>query len=536
MSLFKIQFKAIALTILIPHAVLAESLSVEQRLNQLEENAKSTNVKLKETENQLKTALQELSIYKNKENKTRTHFVDTDIPTHAQVARPIDRIQKQVAEEKSQPTTLRPADMNIKELSKAIEDEIGFSFHGYFRTGWGTSSNGSPETWAVGSLGRFGNEHGSWYDLMFSQKLYDQDGRTAKAIVLMDGNVGEGYVKEPFNSDSENMMQFSDIYLTTKGFITAIPDATLWVGRHKLRAQEFKMLDFSYHKGSIASGVGIEDIPLGKGTLAIGLGREDLDNYSKDRTATQSVNTNSLDVRLRKFPLAKNTTWDFYGRYAMANKSDGQSSSQDDGEYYKMKDAWLLTGIINNKLSRDGFTEYSMQAANNSFASSFAKIYDASANYGTSRYYYGEHTNGNAWRIGEQGEFYPTDNVIIAHTLLLSAGHDVYSYDTGSHTDFKSVRAVVRPAYIFNQYNQTGIELGYFNQVNSNDGVKRKESGVKTTLYHALKVGTSAFKSNLEIRFYGSWLKVLDNGIDDFTFTDDKKDQLSIGVQTELSW
>ncbi|SSH29691.1 carbohydrate porin [Klebsiella pneumoniae] len=524
--------------------VWAQSLSVEQRLSLLEQNAKNTEGKLQTTEDKLQKALHELAIYKKKEKKTNhvtaanPALLNPAVDTHAQVARPIEKIQQQEAEAKpkTKNSTRRPADMNIKELSKAIEDEIGFSFHGYFRSGWGTASNGSPQSWAIGSLGRFGNEHGSWYDLLFSQKLYDQDGRTAKAIVLMDGNVGETYVKEPFDSTSENMMQFSDIYVTTKGFISAIPDATFWVGRHKLRAQEFKMLDFSYHKGAIASGVGIEDIPLGKGTLAIGLGREDLDNYSKDRTTTQAVNTNSLDVRLRKFPLTTNTTWDLYGRYAMANKSDGQSSSQNDGEYYKMKDAWLLTGIINNKLSRDGFTEYSMQVANNSFASSFAKIYDASSNFGTGRYYYGDHTNGIAWRFGEQGEFYPVDNVIVAHTLLFSGGNDVYSYETGAHTDFKSVRAVVRPAYIFNKYNQTGIELGYFNQQNNNNGLKTHESGVKTTLYHALKLGSSAFNSKFEIRFYGTWLKVLDNGIDEFTFTDEKKDQFSVGVQTELFW
>lgn len=194
--------------------VWAQSLSVEQRLSLLEQNAKNTEGKLQTTEDKLQKALHELAIYKKKEKKTNhvtaanPALLNPAVDTHAQVARPIDKIQQQKAEAKpkTKNSTRRPADMNIKELSKAIEDEIGFSFHGYFRSGWGTASNGSPQSWAIGSLGRFGNEHGSWYDLLFSQKLYDQDGRTAKAIVLMDGNVGETYVKEPFDSTSENMI------------------------------------------------------------------------------------------------------------------------------------------------------------------------------------------------------------------------------------------------------------------------------------------------------------------------------------------
>ena len=541
---------------LINTEALAQPLTVEQRLAALENNEATSQKKLKETQRKLDGALKELAVYKKKrrltalsasdqEMQSRDHQNgDNAVPFRAQVYRNIDKMDeaedkikpKGSSQEKHQQPLLKPSDMNIDQLAKAIENEIGFSFHGYFRSGWGTSSNGSPESWANGSLGRFGNEHGSWYDLQFNQKLYDKDGRSAKAVVMMDGNVGESYVKEPFDSDSENIMQFSDIYVTTKGFISAIPDAVFWVGRHKLRGQEYKMLDFTYHKGASASGIGLENVPLGKGTFAIGLGREDLDNYSKDKTTTQQVNTNAFDIRFRSFPLTENTSGDFYGRYSMANKSDSQKRTQDSGEYYDVKSAWMLTGIINHKQERNGFTEYSAQVANNSLASSFAKVYGGSTNFGTGRYYYGNHTNGISWRLGEQGEFYPTQNTIVAHTLLYSHGNDVYTYETGAHTSFDSIRAVVRPAYIFNDYNQSGIEFGYFNQKNTNSGVSLRESGMKTTLFHDFKLGTSAFKSKMDIRFYATWLKILDNSIDDYTFADEKHDQISFGAQTEIFW
>ncbi len=40
--------------------------------------------------------------------------------------------------------------------------------------------------------------------------------------------------------------------------------------------------------------------------------------------------------------------------------------------------------------------------------------------------------------------------------------------------------------------------------------------------------------SRAEIRLYGTWLHVLDNDIDRFTFPDRKKDQFTVGVQTEV--
>ncbi len=46
--------------------------------------------------------------------------------------------------------------MTLKDFSKFVKDEIGFSYNGYFRSGWGTASHGSPKSWAIGSLGRPG--------------------------------------------------------------------------------------------------------------------------------------------------------------------------------------------------------------------------------------------------------------------------------------------------------------------------------------------------------------------------------------------
>lgn len=59
---------------------------------------------------------------------------------------------------------------------------------------------------------------------------------------------------------------------------------------------------------------------------------------------------------------------------------------------------------------------------------------------------------------------YLGNNIIIANALVYSHGEDIYSYESGAHSDFDSIRTVIRPAWIWNTWNQTGIELGWFKQ------------------------------------------------------------------------
>lgn len=430
----------------------------------------------------------------------------------------------------------KPNQINISPESQMTKDDIGFSYSGYFRSGWGMTNNGAPKTWAIGSLGRFGNEHSTWYDLMFTQKVYDNKvGKTAKAVVLLDGNVGEAFTTEPFDSTSENMLQFSDIYLTTKGFISPIPEASLWVGRHHLTHYEIQMLDWKLHKASPAAGVGVEDVPLFKGKLDVSLGREDLNVYSLDKTNKQQVNTNSLDIRYKELPIWSNATLELDGRYTAGNKTSQQENNEETGAYYDLKDAWLGTAMIKHKYSDTGFTDFAIQVANNSIASGFSRISDSNTNLGIGNNYLGEH-DGLGYRFITQGEFYPRSDVVLAHALVYSSGNDLYSYDTGKNTDFHSIKAAIRPAYIWDEFNQTGIELGYFTQVNTANDINYHESGYKTTLFHNLKVGNSILNSRPEIRFYGTYLKATDTEIDKFSFADNKNDQFSFGVQAEVRW
>jgi len=427
---------------------------------------------------------------------------------------------------------------NSNDLS-VFTDQIpaneGFSFTGYFRAGWASGQDGSPEAYAPGSVGRFGNEYGGWYDFMFNQKIYAKDDRTMSAHIMFDGNTGLDNGSEWFGDQDEDIIQISDMYLKMTGYIPSLPDSALWVGRHAMSVYEIQMLDWKSYKGAGAAGIGLEGATLPIGKLSTSLVRHDFTYGSTDET----LNTNAFDIRWQLIPLSDDLTLDLNLKYQFANKSDTIKSAENSGSNPTIRDGFSSAAIFHQSFDNGGYNEYTAQVANNSFASHFANLNDANPDYGdkTGDTYSGEHTNGVAIRLISQGETYLYDgSFIMAHAFVLAQGEDIYSYDQEmAHTDFKTLRLVVRPAYIWNQYNQSGVELGYFNQTNTQDNVDYNESGYKATLFHTFKVGTSMLRSRPEIRFYATYVKASENEISSASFNGNS-DQLSFGVQAEAWW
>ncbi|MFJ5440940.1 carbohydrate porin [Pectobacterium sp. CHL-2024] len=509
--------------------VYATPLTIEQRLEMLEKEFRANKQVLASTQ-------QELAEYK-KANKNFPSEIKPTSTKKMMVKDATTVVPKEIKE-----ANVTDA-VSLADISKYVKDDIGFSAIGYFRAGWGTSSNGGPKSWAIGSLGRFGNEYTNWFDFIARQRVYRDDVHEISAVLKIDGNVGQGQANAWFGDDSsnENKLQFQDLYITTKGYVPFAEGADFWVGRRALKAYELQMLDWKILRGSAGTGFGIEKLPVGPGTMDFAITREDLKVYSTacdigtKCNDTSDTNTNQVELRYNNLPLGDSITLSFSGKYLAPNKTDTQKKGSNEQQYYDLKETWFAHALLKAKLPRGGFNDFALQAANNSIASNFSNYSDATASYGYGNFYYGDHTNGIAYRLISQGEIYLTDNVIMANAVVLSAGKDIFSPDTGAHSDFESIRAVVRPSYIWDTFNQTGVELGWFKQKNTDFNENSyTESGTKTTLFHAFKVGTSMLTSRPEIRFYGTWLHVLDNDIDRFTFSDRKKDQFTVGVQTEV--
>ncbi|WKX27808.1 carbohydrate porin [Tatumella ptyseos] len=540
-------FTLVAIGALVPTYAIA-ALTIEQRVANLE-NA------LKKTQDELIQTRHELKRYKNIA-KHRTELAQENVATSAPLTNSKTGIQDlrvaSAADEKGYYAyNLRPKEaasslkgdtvietenhdrISLHELSRFIKDDIGFTYSGYFRAGWSTGNRGSPGGWAVGSLGRFGNEQSNWFDLSFKQRLYQNDGKTLQAVAKFDGNVGTSYsnawVYDSANND--NYLQFSDLYLNTQGFIPGHPEATFWIGKHYLTNYEIQMVDWKAHKADTSGGMGIEDFSLGVGKLSVALSRQDLNVYNHDKSAYKKTNTNSIDLRYSGIPIYDDMTLDSFFRYNFSNRTGGKTTS----EYYQVKNAWLSTFILHKPLPHNGFNDFVFQAATNSNASGFMQISDSNPDFGFGRYYYGDH-GGKAYRFISQGESYLSPHIIIANSLIYGWGKGLYSQYTGKNSSFSTLRAILRPAWIWNSYNQTGMELSWFTQRQKAGGEIYNESGYKTTLFHSIKVGTSLLKSRPEIRFYTTYLKALNTGIDNYTFDGHSKDQITIGAQAELWW
>lgn len=431
------------------------------------------------------------------------------------------------------------SDSSLPTFTDQVPVTSGFNFNGYFRAGWYTAEQGAPQEYAVGSLGRFGNEMTGWYDLTFKQRVYDQQEKKVEAVITLDGNTGlnKGFEME---GQDDNYFHFLDLYIRTKGFIPALPESELWVGRHAITGSEIQMLDWKSSRTNSGAGIGLEKIAMPEGYLNVTLMREDfnyLDNSGQDNGV--ELNSNVLDVRYNGYQLTDDLQLGLAAKYQMANLGSSAKDAENSTEYSDVKDALSFATVLNQDLANNGFNEYTLQYTTNSIASSFASTSWANPDFSTGlNNYQGEHTDGYALRFVSQGEKYLFDNnVIVAHAFVASHGEDIYNYDlAAAHTDFDSVRAVVRPGYIWDQFNQTGVELGYFNQTNRVDGESFDESGYKLTAYHTFKVATSMLGSRPEIRFYTTYLKAMDNEITNFSFDGQKDDQLSFGVQAEIWW
>lgn len=417
-----------------------------------------------------------------------------------------------------------------------------FNYSGYFKAGIFGSNQGNPQRYAPGSLGRFGNEYNGAYDLILRERAYEKGNRWVDAIILIDGNTGlenNGEVIGAGQYDDYN--QFLDMYIRTKNFIPALPDSELWLGRHNIAGNDVQMLDWKSDRVNNGAGIGIDKITLPKGSLDVALLREDFDYHGKDLVNDDDVinlNTYTGFARFYHYPIGDGWNLTLEGKYQYPNKTRDVKAAIRDGSHYEPRPALLLSTHFDKETKDGGFQQILAQYGSNSFGSSMGFISDgAPPDYGYLNNFRGDH-HGYAARLVSQGEqYFFNHKMIMAHAWVLAYGKDLYNYDQDlSHTNMKAVRLVTRPAYIWNEYNQTGFELGYFHQTSHHDGTTDTESAYKLTLFHTLKVATSMLRSRPELRFYATYIDIFNNGITNFLFTDGRKNQFSFGAQAEVWW
>ncbi|WP_316677833.1 carbohydrate porin [uncultured Tolumonas sp.] len=424
-------------------------------------------------------------------------------------------------------------------------------FHGYVRSGISESTGGGQEAWLASKLGRFGNETDGWWGMSFSQDIVKtNDGKSMAVFSKLEGDTPLTGTDDWTYGDiygGNGHMGLTEFYLTANGYIPAIPEASLWVGKRAYGNHEVQLLDYKPVLSS-GNGFGIDGIKAGVGELSVGIKRNDQNSSSwtttsqtpvYDNTGTQSGYINSttsnstkfnvdyVDVRYSKIPLVSDVTMEVIGQYAIVDKTDEQKQLISQGTIYDAENSFIPTVIISKPVGK-GFNETYFQYGQKRSANNLVKL-GYNDTYTTT--FDDNYSNANAYRIINDGETYLSDNVVMAHAIAYSAGSDI----TPTLENVHSFNVVARPAYIWTQNHKTAVELGWFKQVNTVSGVDKEEMGKKVTLAHIISAGPSAF-ARPDFRFYTTYIKADKNEIDNMTFNNGKNSQVSFGVQVEAWW
>ncbi|WP_137939616.1 carbohydrate porin [Chitinivorax sp. B] len=148
-------------------------------------------------------------------------------------------------------------------------------FHGYFRSGGGSSNKGGKEACfrlPGASMGffRLGNECDTYASLDFGANL----GKTANGIGFrVVANVAYG--TQQINNWEQSTPAWRQVYAEASDIGNgALEKAKLWVGKRFYKNPDVHMLDYTWWEPANGPGAGIDGIELGPGKLAYAVLRQ----------------------------------------------------------------------------------------------------------------------------------------------------------------------------------------------------------------------------------------------------------------------
>lgn len=112
---------------------LAESLTVEQRLELLEKALRETQSELKKYKDEEKKKYTPATVNRSVSTNDQGYAANP-FPT-SRAAKP-DAVLVKNEEKNASETGSIYSSMTLKDFSKFVKDEIGFSYNGYYRSGW----------------------------------------------------------------------------------------------------------------------------------------------------------------------------------------------------------------------------------------------------------------------------------------------------------------------------------------------------------------------------------------------------------------
>ena len=200
-----------------------------------------------------------------------------------------------------------------QEKTKNQDDEL--QFHGYLRTGAeGNMKHGNKNSYSKNKeyVGRWGNEYDTNFNINLSKKFTQSNGAWTKLVVQLE-NWSDNYD----NNVGDYKIDLTELYIEMGNvpmFTGAFKDAKIVAGKKKWDAQQVEILDY-YYQDVKGTGLGLEGIRLWNGSLNLTY----ISNDFKDGELSNIEGKKAEDVRAYK---AKYTHGDISGEVMYAHETD----------------------------------------------------------------------------------------------------------------------------------------------------------------------------------------------------------------------
>jgi maltoporin len=190
----------------------------------------------------------------------------------------------------------------------AAQDNEGFRFLGYLRSGFGVAGTGDPqEAFKAPNAAakyRLGNETEAYLETTFAYGMRPQDDKNA----FFDTKITVSYVTPTSNTNNfDTTVALREAFVTAKGVWGSQPGAVFWAGQRFYDRHDLHMSDF-YYRDLSGFGGGLEGVALGKAARLsfawLGGSLNQLEpSGSVPPPGSFQLSKNTFDLRLHELPL-----------------------------------------------------------------------------------------------------------------------------------------------------------------------------------------------------------------------------------------
>ena len=201
-----------------------------------------------------------------------------------------------------------------QEKTKNQDDEL--QFHGYLRTGAeGNMKHGNKNSYSKNKeyVGRWGNEYDTNFNINLSKKFTQSNGAWTNLAVQLE-SWSDNYDNSVGDSSKIDLTQLYVEMGNVPMFTGAFKDAVIVAGKKKWDDQQVEVLDY-YYQEVAGTGLGIEKIKLWNGSLNLAY----ISNDFKDGELSNIEGEKAEDIRAYK---AKYTYGNISGEVMYAHAMD----------------------------------------------------------------------------------------------------------------------------------------------------------------------------------------------------------------------